>query len=86
MEGLKKAKITICGGEFAGKIPVISKILSEELNLNLNQMEFVRGAFRELIVEVILNGQSHTVISRQGPGFFTNDTPTEISNALQPFF
>lgn len=49
-------------------------------------MEFVKGDFRELKVEVIENGQSNVVIARQGPGFYTQDTPTEIGTALKPFF
>ena len=64
----------------------VSTILAQDLSLSKDQMEFERGDFRQLIVEIVENDQPRVLISRQGPGFFTNVTPVEISDVLKPFF
>ena len=49
-------------------------------------MVFIKGEFRELTVEVVANGQTTTIISRKGSGFFTATTPVEIAEALKSYF
>ena len=64
----------------------MTKILTDDLGLTQNQMEFVIGGARELKVEVITNDERIVLISRKGPGFFTNVTPAEIAAVLKPYF
>lgn len=64
----------------------MSKHLSNALNITNEQMDFKRGDFRELKVEVVEGDRAQVLINKKGQDFYTSNTPADIAQALKPYF
>lgn len=66
-----------------GKVNQVRTLLQEDAHLTPAQMEFLRGEFQELKVELIAGDNIAVLINRTGPGFFKNTTPVEIAELVK---
>lgn len=49
-------------------------------------MDFKRGDFRELKVEVVEGDRAQVLINKKGQDFYASNTPADIAQALKPYF
>ena len=86
-EGEKKVKITICGGPWADrKSGKVKDALRESLGLKDEQMIVERGPGKSIKIEYI-NGEEVTcIMDKEGPGFFNEETPSQIVEDLREYF
>ncbi|CAG9322148.1 unnamed protein product [Blepharisma stoltei] len=83
----KKVRVWICGSwGYWSKANLTKQALVQELNLSDSQIECMPGEPRQLKVDVVIGGQSHTVISRKGADFFPRHAPMEIVEAVRKYF
>ncbi|CAG9321014.1 unnamed protein product [Blepharisma stoltei] len=83
----KKVRVWICGSwGYWSKVNLTKQALIQELNLRDSQIECIPGEMTQLKVDVIINGQSITVINRKGGNFFPRHAPMEIVEAVRKYF
>jgi len=87
MEAEKKVRVIIWGGwGFNGKSQQVSSALKAAYNLTDEQMSIERGPGKSIKVEFINGDQTTTIMEKEGPGFFTSETPNAIVEDLRSYF